>query len=132
VFPPQKDFTLTDWWLSLFKFAPNYTQEAIQGFEQQGIIMPSIIAQALERLYFPKWNPQEINEYKTDTIEKEKYAVEFASERAEGREENAREIAMQLVIDGMPLEKVAKMTKLDIEIVQDLAKEAVKSSRENV
>jgi len=84
IFPPRKDFSLTDWWLSVFKFAPQYTQEAIQEFEKQDIVIPPVIAQALERLYFPKWNPEEIHEYKTDTIEKEKYAVEFASERAEG------------------------------------------------
>ena len=134
-FPPQKDFNLTDWWLSIFKFAPQYTQEAIRDFEQQGIVMPPVIAQALERLYFPKWNPQEIHEYKSDTIEKEKYAVEFASERAEGKEEgkeegraegkaeNALEVAKELVIDGMALEKVSRITKLSIEIVQELAAE---------
>lgn len=49
--------------------------------------MPPVIAQALHRLYFPKWNPKEINEYKTDTIEKEKYAFEFAAERAEEKAE---------------------------------------------
>ena len=139
VFPPQKDFNLTDWWLSIFKFAPQYTQEAIRDFEKQGIVMPAVIAQALERLYFPKWNPQEIHEYKSDTIEKEKYAVEFASERAEGKTEGeqvglekgeqiggdkkAREVAKRMIIDGMPLQKVTKMTELNIEVVQKLAAE---------
>jgi predicted transposase/invertase (TIGR01784 family) len=84
IFPPRKDFNLMDWWLSVFKFAPLYTHEAIQEFEKQGIVMPLVIAQALERLYFPKWNPKEIHEYKWDTIQKENYAVEFASERSEG------------------------------------------------
>ncbi len=91
IFPPQKDFSLTDWWLSIFKFAPFYTQEAIQEFEKQGIVIPSVIAQALERLYFPKWNPEEIHEYKWDTIQRENYAVEFASERSEGFEEGKKE-----------------------------------------
>lgn len=86
-FPPQKDFSLTDWWLSIFKFAPQYTQETVMALKEQGVIMPPVIAQALERLYFPKWNPTEIHEYKSDTIEKEKYATEFASERAEGKAE---------------------------------------------
>lgn len=26
-FPPRNDFSLTDWWLSILKFAPQYTQE---------------------------------------------------------------------------------------------------------
>ena len=90
-FPPKKDFSLTDWWLSIFKFAPQYTQETIVALKKQGIIMPPVITQALERLYFPKWNPKEIQEYKTDTIEKEKYATEFASERAEGKAEGKAE-----------------------------------------
>ena len=127
VFPPKKDFTLTDWWLSLFKFAPNYTHEAIDDFEKQGIVMPPVIAQALERLYFPKWNPREIREYKTDTIEKEKYAVEFASERAEGKAEgkaeNAQEVAMRMIRKGRPLEEVCEITELSIEIIQELAAE---------
>jgi len=91
VFPPLKSFSITDWWLSIFKFAPQYTQEAIVELEKQGIIMPPVIAKALERLYFPKWNPTDIHEYKTDTIEKEKYATEFASERAEGKAEGKQE-----------------------------------------
>ncbi len=131
VFPPKKDFTLTDWWLSIFKFAPNYTHEAIADFEKQGIVMPCVIAQALERLYFPKWNPRDIHEYKTDTIEKEKYAVEFASERAEGKEEGKaegkaegkEEVAKELIIDGMPLEKVSKVTKLSLDVMAKLARE---------
>jgi predicted transposase/invertase (TIGR01784 family) len=91
VFPPLKSFSLTDWWLSIFKFAPQYTQETIAKLENQGIVMPSVIAKALERLYFPKWNPKEIQEYKTDTIQKEKYATEFASERAEGKAEGKQQ-----------------------------------------
>lgn len=87
VFPPNKDFSITDWWLSIFKFAPQYTQKKIIALEKKGIVMPPVIAQALHRLYFPKWNPKEIHEYKTDTIEKEKYAFEFASERTEGKAE---------------------------------------------
>ncbi len=128
LFPPQKDFTITDWWLSIFKFAPHYTHEVIGDLEKKEIIMPTVIAQALERLYFPKWNPQEIHEYKSDTIEKEKYAIEFASEREEGKlegklegiEEKAREIAKELIKE-MPLEKAAKLTGLDIEVVRALA-----------
>ena len=86
-FPPNKNFGVMDWWLSIFKFAPLYTQGTVAALKEQGIIMPVVIEQALERLYFPKWNPKEIHEYKTDTIEKEKYATEFASERAEGKAE---------------------------------------------
>lgn len=120
LFPPQKDFNITDWWLSVFKFAPRYTQKLIAELKEKGIMMPTVIEQALERLYFPKWNPQEIHEYKSDTIEREKYIIEFASERAEGREEGKEEVAKELIADGMPLEKVSKMTKLSIEILKGL------------
>jgi len=140
VFPPQKDFSLTDWWLSVFKFAPLYTQEAIADFERQGIVMPPVIAQALERLYFPKWNPQEIHEYKTDTIEKEKYAVEFASERAEGKAEGeqvggdkrARKVAKRMIRKGRPLEEICEIAELSIEIVEELAAEVGASLDEDV
>jgi len=129
VFPPHKDFNLMDWWLSIFKFAPLYTQEAIRDFESQGIIMPDVIAQALERLYFPKWNPRILHEYKSDTIEKEKYVLEFATERAEGREEGIEEgraqgkeeVALSLIKMGLPLEDIAQGTSLSIKVVRQLA-----------
>lgn len=38
--------------------------------------------------------------------------MEKKYERAEGREEKAREIARRMIIDGMPLEKVLRMTGL--------------------
>ncbi len=98
VFPPNKNFGVMDWWLSIFKFAPLYTQGTVAALKEQGIIMPAVIEQALERLYFPKWNPKEIHEYKTDTIEKEKYATEFASERAEGKAEGKVEGKADLLI----------------------------------
>ena len=136
VFPPLKDFSITDWWLSIFRFAPQYTREVIAELEQQGIVMPPVIAQALARLYFPKWGPREIHEYKTDTIEKEKYATEFASERAEGKAEGVAEgkaegiaegkmagkleVARQLIIEGMRIEQVCKITGLGEEIVAGL------------
>ena len=127
IFPPKKDFSITDWWLSIFKFAPQYTQETIRDLEQQGIVMPTVIAQALERLYFPKWNPQEIHEYKSDTIEKEKYSIEFASERAEGKAEgkaeNAQEVAKRMIKKGRPLDEVCEVAELSIEVVQELAAE---------
>ena len=40
---------------------------------------------------------------------------------SEGKEENAREIARRLIVDGMPLEKVARMAELSMEIIQELA-----------
>jgi predicted transposase/invertase (TIGR01784 family) len=127
IFPPQKDFSLTDWWLSIFKFAPQYSQEAIANFEKQGIVMPPVIAQALERLYFPKWNPREIHEYKTDTIEREKYVIEFASERAEGEQtgsdNRARKVARRMIRKGRPLEEICEMTELEMEIIQELVAE---------
>ena len=75
----------------------------------------------MTRVFF--YNPN------TDTIKKKKYAVEFASERAEGKTEgkeiggnkNPREFARRMIIDGMPLQKVSRMTQLSIEIVQELA-----------
>jgi predicted transposase/invertase (TIGR01784 family) len=64
--------------------------------------------------------------HNADTIKK-KYAVEFASERAEGKaegkEETTREFARKMIIDGIPLQKVSKMTQLSVEIIQKLAAE---------
>lgn len=136
VFPPEKDFNLMDWWLSIFKFAPLYSKEAIATFEQEGIVMPPVIAEALERLYFPKWNPTELYEYKTDTLEKEKYAIEFASERTEGKAEGKEEgksektleIAREMIIEGISIEKICKITRLSEKIVKGLFSETLQSA----
>lgn len=132
LFPPQQDFTLIDWWLSILKFAPRYTNDFISDLEKKGIVMPTVIAQALDRLSFSKWNPQEIHEYKSDTIEREKYAIEFASERAEGEQagidKKAREVAKELIVEGMTVEKVRKVTKLSLEVVEELEAEVARDS----
>jgi hypothetical protein len=127
LFPPQKDFNITDWWLSVFKFAPRYTHKLIEDLEKKGIVMPTVIAQALERLYFPKWNPQEILEYKSDTVEREKYIIEFASERAEGREEGREEgeqrlkvAAHKMLVKGMNAEEVSEITGLSVEDIKSI------------
>lgn len=130
-FPPRQNFTLTDWWLSIFKYAPSYTNQAIQDLAKEGIVMPPVIAQALERLYFPKWNPQTIHEYKTDTIEKEKYAVEFASEREEGRQEGREEerqkhleekqsMARRMLAKGISMVEIFELTGISVEEIQAL------------
>jgi hypothetical protein len=41
-----------------------------------------------------------------------------------GKEEKARNIAKELILDGMALEKVAKMTELSMEIVIKLEEKA--------
>jgi predicted transposase/invertase (TIGR01784 family) len=43
--------------------------------------------------------------------------------KEKGKEENAREVAKELIIDGMPLEKVSKVTKLNLKVVEALAAE---------
>lgn len=127
-FPPNKNFSLTDWWLSILKFAPQYTQETIEQLKDQGVIMPSVIAQALHRLYFPKWNPRELFEYKSDTIEKEKYIVHFASERAEGKAEGKYDLLIALLESkfGMLSECYIKtISSLDVDAVHSLAIKAL-------
>ena len=59
---------------------------------------------------------------------KEKYVIEFASERAEGKIEGKQEMAKELIADGMSLEKVSKFSKLSIEIVTELAREISEES----
>jgi len=87
LYPPHKEFTELDWWLSTFKFAGKYTQNYIMELEEQGIIMPKVIKAAFERLRYSKWNPKEIREYKSDVTDRENDALMLEVERAEGRAE---------------------------------------------
>jgi hypothetical protein len=101
LFPPQRDFTPMDWWLSILKFAPKYTQAMLNNLKKEGTEMPETFQKALERLYFPKWNPTEIVEYKSDTIEREKYAIHFATERSEGFKEGEEKGRKEGRLDGV-------------------------------
>lgn len=66
----------------------------------------------------------------TDAIRK-KYAVEFTSERTEGKtkgkkiagNKDVQKFAKRMILDGLPLQKISRMTQLSIEIVQKLAAE---------
>lgn len=91
LFPPAKDFTELDWWLSTFKYAGKYTEEYIQALQEEGIEMPDSIKAGFERLRYSKWNPKEIREYKSDVIDREDNSVFLAVERAEGKQEGLEE-----------------------------------------
>ena len=56
-------------------------------------------------------------------IEKEKYTVEFTSERAEGKAEEKQHMARNLLVRGMSIEEVDEMTGLSVEAIESMKKD---------
>lgn len=67
-----------------------------------------------------KWDPKEIYAYKSDTIEREMYATEFATERAEGKAEEKEITAKKMLNRGFSVEDVCDITGFDVEFAKEL------------
>ena len=84
-----------------------------------------------DKLSILKMTPEERNAYyaymKQVYTDRDSLETMLEKGKAEGKEE----IAIELIIDGMPLEKVAKITKLSLEIIQKLAAEVGASPGED-
>lgn len=52
MFPPQEDFTLLKWWLSLLAHSTSYTKTAVHS----NAYMPRVIRDAFDRLDLAQWN----------------------------------------------------------------------------
>eukprot|EP00297_Palpitomonas_bilix_P013039 CAMPEP_0113884056 /NCGR_PEP_ID=MMETSP0780_2-20120614/9996_1 /TAXON_ID=652834 /ORGANISM="Palpitomonas bilix" /LENGTH=296 /DNA_ID=CAMNT_0000871535 /DNA_START=117 /DNA_END=1007 /DNA_ORIENTATION=+ /assembly_acc=CAM_ASM_000599 len=66
LFPPQADFSMTDWWLSILRFSSKYTAKSLQEQERQGIIVPDPIKKAFSRLSYKRWNSGMQKQYKLE------------------------------------------------------------------
>ena len=81
LFPPNPEFSLTDWWLSVLRYSSDYDDDLIK---QTSAYMPEEIRMALERLRLSTWNPELQKEYSTNLVDRDAYATVLAVERAEG------------------------------------------------
>jgi len=124
LFPPQADFSLSDWWVSILHYAHQYTSEEVKRLYQEERIMPEDIYKALNRLDLQQWNPRETKEYQEDLTRRDLYATTLAVEREEGekigREEERRTIARSMKLEGLSGEVIAKITGLMVEEIESL------------
>lgn len=127
LYPPKKDFTDLEWWLSIFKSAGQYTQEQIQGLEEQGVHMPDFIKEAFERIRYSRWSPKDIREYKNDVVNRESNAILLAIERSEGREEGEKrkaiDVARKLLASNLEDDFIIDTTGLSVAELQALKRE---------
>jgi len=84
LFPPQADFSLSDWWVSILHYAHRYTSEEVERLYREESIMPVAIYKALNRLDLQQWNPGETKEYQEDLSRRDLYASTLAVERQDG------------------------------------------------
>ena len=129
LFPPKNEFSEQDWWLSLFKHATDYKSADLEGMVSQGLKIPDVIVKALERLKLSKWVSQLVHAYKKEVLDPfDEYAMMFAVERAEGREEGRievelkrkREIACKMIAKNASLEEIMNLTGLSKEEIEGL------------
>jgi hypothetical protein len=85
LFPPQADFTMADWWVSVLHHAQEYTSAKVAEWYNEGTgIMPVAIYNALNRLDLQQWSPRVTGEYRENLANRDLYAATLAVEREEG------------------------------------------------
>jgi predicted transposase/invertase (TIGR01784 family) len=113
LFPPNKEFTITEWWVSLLRHSKEYTDEVIKEMVSAGI-MPREVYSALERLDMSKWNSHEITEYRDDLTDKAVFAFMLEAERKERTNELVRNMK-RLNMDSELITKITGMSMTEID-----------------
>ncbi len=90
LFPPKKDFSPVEWWLSVLRHSSEYTQMYIDNLSNEGIVMPDVVSTAFNRLDFSKWNAGQRREYALQVEDREEFGAMYAVERAEGFKEGEK------------------------------------------
>lgn len=95
LFPPRKNFTIDQWWLSVLCHASDYTK----AFVQNCAYMPPVIREAFNQLDLGEWGSNEIVEYKRDLHER--FASMIEVEKVESKSEGKVEAMVALVRLGL-------------------------------
>lgn len=120
LFPPQKDFTPVEWWLSVLRHSSKYSQDYLDQLETEGIQMPDVVKTAFSRLDFSKWNPNQRREYALQVEDREEFEATYAVERAEAKKERDIEIAKGMIGKGMDIALIQELTGLTEEEINAL------------
>ena len=86
LFPPRADFTISDWWISVLRHAPQYTEEMVHQQYEVDKVMPLEIYEALKRLDLETWNPDEALAYDSDLASGGVISTAFQDGIAEGEQ----------------------------------------------
>lgn len=117
-------FSDAEWWVELFCFSSEYTEGRILELKATGVIIPEFFEKALHRLDMNVWAPKMQREYEVDLTDRETYATVLAVERKEGREEGKIEerkaIALEMLNEGLSDEMILKLSKLTAEELAEL------------
>jgi hypothetical protein len=116
LFPPNRNFTMAQWWLSLLKHSNDYTDEVINDLVSTNV-MPKEIHGALQRLDLTAWNPQEVTEYKEDLIDKNVFRTVIATARQEG----IVDVARKMKLEKLDVEMIIKLTGLSRAEIEDIS-----------
>jgi hypothetical protein len=68
LFPPNADFTVQRWWLSILNHSKEYATEYIEKLYKEGI-MPHEVYEGLDRIKYDKWTPGLRESYSDDLAE---------------------------------------------------------------
>lgn len=116
---------IIDKWMYFFKNAKNTSEADLAKI----IGNDAIIERAFSELNRFSWSEEEMNTYEQaekhekDYLASMAYQFDAGMEKGEqiGIDKNSRVVAKELIKEGMPLEKISKVTKLAMEIVKELA-----------
>ena len=119
-----KTMSLREKWAYYFKYAEETTEEDLKKI----IGKDFIIQRAYEELDRFGWSEKELNNYESVEMKKAADAAvkEAAFEKGEekglekGRDERAKEIALAMLKENLPLDQISKLTGLSVEEIKTL------------
>jgi predicted transposase/invertase (TIGR01784 family) len=128
LFPPISEFTVQQWWISIFNHSKEYTSEYIEKLYKEEV-MPQEIYEGLGRMKFEKWTPNMKEAYQRDIDEIMRfYSPQIAMDlyeaeekgKAEGALEKARKMALKMLKKGNSIDDIAELTELNKEEILHL------------
>ena len=129
LFPPKKDFSIIDWWLSILKYSSQYTNEMIKELEASGVTIPATFSKAFDRLRITSWDVTEIQEYINEKLNYENYVSERMEAKKEGKKEIEKEIIFNMLDQNISDDMIIKISNVSMDDFR-LIKEEHKNKKE--
>mmetsp|Transcript_18859 Transcript_18859/g.47942 ORF Transcript_18859/g.47942 Transcript_18859/m.47942 type:complete len:387 (-) Transcript_18859:28-1188(-) len=123
LFPPQANFSDTDWWLSVLRFSSKYTAKFLQEQERKGIIPPDPIKKAFSRLSYKRWNPEMQKEYKFELADDEdKLKLSWKNGWNECAQSTQKKYVLSFLKKGLNPREISDLLEIPIAIVHKINK----------
>jgi flagellar biosynthesis/type III secretory pathway protein FliH len=118
-----ENFTIEQWWISVFRYAGEYGDGLIDALDEAGVIIPGSIQKLFGRLEYGRWNANIKDlyntEYKDITDTADMIAWEKAESKQEGIEQGKKEGIEQGKKEGIEQGKKEQQYEMALEMLKE-------------